>query len=457
MNRHRRKTALLVHGGNIVADPCESNFIEEQAIAIDGDTIAAVGSADEIMRRYPDAERLNAKGCLIVPGLIDAHTHTYGALSLGMPLRDAPPTDFVQVIERVWWRLDKSLTLEDVYVSALVGSLTSMKNGITTVFDHHASPSCACGSLDQVAKATQECGLRACLAYEVSDRDGSEAFSQGISENVRFIERTKQKLDVSLRAMFGLHALFTLSAESIDYCRGIAEDLDAPFHLHVAEHKTEVERSLAEHNQTVVEFLVRHGILGEGSIAAHGVHVDTQDIERLRDSGSLVVHNPQSNMGNGVGISPALSFQSAAVPVGIGSDGLFDVASQMQTALLLQNLAKHNPSAFGAADVVSMMYRHNARLAQGVFGRQFGRIQAGYVGDLILAPYDPPTPMTSRNLSSHLLGFLSSLHAPTVVVGGKVILERGNALHINELAVMETSRARAKELWERMKKGNETE
>ena len=322
---------LLIKGGVVITDPAAGRF-EPASVLVQEDRVAAVG-AD---LHAPDASVVDAGGCWVVPGLIDAHTHLYGALAHGMPLKAAPPQNFPQILERIWWRLDKALSPEDVRYSGYVGGIASLLSGITTIFDHHASPSCPVGSLSILAETTRALGLRASLAYEVSDRDGPRSRDGGIQENRDFFEWCARANDPLLKAHFGIHAVFSVSDATMRRCAEIGNGLGAGFHLHIAEHKTEVEKFRAEHNGLgVVEFLEQVGILGRRTIAAHTVHVSEADARRFAASGTTTVHNPKSNMGNGVGVAPIRLLAAAGVRTGLGSDGFYDIPQQLSIACLL--------------------------------------------------------------------------------------------------------------------------
>ena len=345
---------IVIKNGLIVTDPVAGEF-QRGSLLLDGGRVTAVGQ--QISAEGVDA--LDARGCWVLPGLVDAHTHLYGALAAGMPLKADPPQNFPQVLERIWWRLDKALLAEDVRYSGYVGGIASLLAGITTIFDHHASPGCSVGSLNILAEVVQSLGVRASLAYEVSDRDGPVSCDEGIRENYDFFLRCQRENDPMLKAHFGIHAVFSVSDATIRRCADIGRELGAGFHLHVVEHKIELDKFRVEHGgQGVVEFLDQEGILGPRTVAAHTVHVAPADAERLAWTGTFTVHNPKSNMGNGVGVSPVSMLAQHGVVTCLGSDGYYDMPQQLLTAPLLQNLGHSNPSAFGGGDALKMVYRN---------------------------------------------------------------------------------------------------
>src|SRR5258706_7370487 len=225
----------------------------DQAVLIRDGIIADIGVSADLVTRYPDAERLDAQGRLLMPGNICAHTHFYGAFARGLAIPGPAPRDFPEILRKLWWPLDKSLTLDDVRLSAKVCLVDAIKHGTTTLIDHHASPNAISGSLDAIADAVEQAGLRAVLCYEVTDRDGPEKARAGIAENVRFLKAAGSRKN--LAATFGLHASLTLSDETLRACVRANAPFGGGFHIHVAEHEADEEDSIVGFAQRVVHRL----------------------------------------------------------------------------------------------------------------------------------------------------------------------------------------------------------
>src|SRR5438874_7416824 len=209
-------SGTLIGNGTVVTPGTENKLIEQGAVLVRGNGIAAIDSDTMLRQQNPDADYVNANGGLIMPGFLCAHTHFYGAFARGMAIPGEPPRNFPEILERLWWRLDKLLTLEDIRASAEIFMADAIRHGTTCVVDHHASPNAVDGSLDVIADVVEQAGMRACLAYEVSDRDGPAVIDAGIRENERFIralwaERRRQAETGMIAASYGLHASFTLS------------------------------------------------------------------------------------------------------------------------------------------------------------------------------------------------------------------------------------------------------
>lgn len=445
---------LIANGPLLTFDP-ERPFFNPGAVRIEGGRVREVGGSSSVAPK-PGAkeEVLDAGGRLILPGLIDAHAHLYSAFARGIALKDAPPENFVQILERLWWRLDRALDLEDVRLSALVGIAGYLRNGTTTVVDHHASPSAIEGSLDAVADSFEKAGLRGVLCYEVTDRNGEEGMRAGIRENVRFLQRARGE-GVSgeggrrLGALFGLHAPLTLSDESLARCleagRALGEDVG--FHVHVSEHGAEVADSLRRYGKRPVQRLRDAGVLGENSIAAHCVHVDDGDLAALRDTKTIAVHNPQSNMNNAVGCAPIRKWEG--IPAGLGTDGMTaDMFSAARVARFLQEHEAGDPRA--AWDEVRLLLTAgNPAIASRFLKEPVGVLRPGALGDVVISDYRPPTPLTGENFWGHLLYGAAGLQARTVVVGGRVVMRDRELAFLDEEEVFARARERAAKVWER--------
>ena len=394
--------------------------------------------------------RIDAAGKVVTPGLINAHTHFYSSFARGLT-KVEPAKDFMGVLRNLWWRLDSALTIEDCYYSALVSLLESIRHGTTCVIDHHASPRAVRGSLEAVERAVREAGVRACLCYEVSDRDGPAVADQGLEENEAFIRRCQRTSDGHVAALIGLHASFTLSAATLAKAASLGQGLRTGFHIHVAEALEDQRVAQQRSQRRVVERLNRFGILGPKSIAAHCIHVNSGEIEMLAETGTAVVHNPQSNLNNAVGIAKVLEMSRRGVLVGLGTDAMTtNMLEELRVALWAQRLSSKDPST-GFSEVTTALFTNNATLAGRIFGLPLGVIREGAAGDLAIFDYDPPTPLDSGNALGHMLFGLSQSTVDTTVVGGRVLMEhRRLALDIDEVRVNARARELAKDLWNRI-------
>jgi putative selenium metabolism protein SsnA len=387
--------ALLITNGTVVTWEDPNRLIEQGAVLIDDGVIREIGASADLTARYPEAEKLDAHGQLIMPGGICAHTHFYGAYARGMAIPGPAPKDFPEILQRLWWPLDKSLDEEAVRFSAQVCLIDAIKHGTTTLIDHHASPNFIDGSLDVIADAVDEAGLRAVLCYEVTDRDGAGKAQAGIAENVRFLKAARQRPMIA--ATFGLHASLTLSDETLKDCVRASEGLDTGFHIHVAEHEADEEDSLRKSNQRIVQRLNRLGILGPKTIVAHAVHVDESERVLLRETGTWVSHQPRSNMNNGVGASALDTMLAEGMPVALGNDGFSNnMWAEWKAAYLLHKVANRDPRRAPGDQIARMATVHNAQLVEVFFpGQPIGKLVPGAAADVILVDYHPFTPPPS--------------------------------------------------------------
>ena len=442
---------MLIVNGTLVTMDKQNRLIPDGALLIEGDRIVAVGTSRELGAQHPNEQVLDAGGCLVMPGLICAHTHFYGAFARGMALPGDPPRDFPQILERLWWRLDKALDEEAVRYSALVCLADAIHHGTTTLIDHHASPNAIAGSLDIIAEATLQAGLRACLCYEVTDRDGDPRRRAGIAENVRFITAARARANPLLGASFGLHASLTLADKTLEEAAAAAAPLEAGFHLHAAEDLADQRDSLRRSGQPVVERLSQFSILGEKTIAVHCVHVDDAEMALLRQTGTHVVHNPRSNMNNAVGTARVADLLGHGVRVGLGNDGFSNnMFTEMHTAYLVHKMAQGDPRAMPAGTVLRLTFAHNAEIAGLFFPGPLGQLSPGALADVILVDYCPTTPLTAGNLPWHVIFGIDGTTVDTTIVGGRVLMRHRELLTLDEPAITARSREVAAAVWQRL-------
>ena len=415
-------------------------------VVIDGELVAAVGDSAEMKRRFPDGKSIDCSGQILLPGFICTHHHFYSTMARGMAIPGEPAANFVQILERLWWKVDRALDEEDILLSAQLPLIDCIRNGTTTVIDHHASPSMRDGSLDLIEKAVRQAGLRASLCYEVSDRN---ILGGGVAENERFIKKVG-KGDGQVAAMMGLHASFTLSDATLEQCVAIAKVAGVGCHIHVAEDVSDREDSLAKYHLPTVTRLDRHGLTGEKSIFVHCVHIDESEMDILAATKTAVVHNPESNMNNAVGIAPLLKMLKKGVLVGIGTDGMgSDMLAQMRCAYLLQRLANHDPRV-GFMEAPQLLLQNNAEIARRQFGLQLGEIAEGRPADLAILDYQPPTPLSEANFLGHLIFGLVDVTVDTTVCRGRILMKGKQILSMDEEQLAARSRELAPQMWKRL-------
>jgi putative selenium metabolism protein SsnA len=444
----KQNGTLLIRNGIVVTLGEANQVLYGHAVLCEGGKIKKIARNEEFRDSYDKV--IDATGKVVMPGFINAHMHFYSTFVRGLGKAKASK-DFQEVLENLWWRLDKKLVLEDCYYSAMLPLVDAVKRGTTTLIDHHASPFAARGSLDRIAKAVKDVGLRASLCYELSDRDGEKITQDGIEENVAFIKRCQEEKDDQLRAMFGLHAAFTISDKTMEVASAAGNELGAGFHIHVAEAKSDQDYNIKNFGMRVVERLNKFGILGPKSIAAHCVHLSEQEVELLKSTDTSVVHNPQSNMNNAVGIADVVKMTAKGVRVGLGTDAMtVNMMEEARVALWAQHLGHNNPSV-GFCEALQPLLYNNAKIAARQFtGLGLGELKEGNAADVITIDYYPPTPFDAGTLLGHFAFGLAQSFVDTTIAGGRVLMENKKLrLDIDEREVAAKSMELSKALWER--------
>lgn len=441
---------MILKNGRVITQDKDRPHIEDGAVVIEGNKIIAVDTTENILAKYKEEDIIDVDGKVIMPGFINTHHHIYSAFARGMASSGKPNENFLEILENLWWKIDKKLSLEDLKYSAYTTYIDCIKKGVTTVFDHNASPFAVTGSLDSIADAAKDLGLRTCLCYEVSDRDGEKIAQEGIDENINFIKKYNTDEQNMIKGMFGLHASFTLSDETLRKCDEELKGLNAGYHVHVAEGIDDLEQCLEKYGKRVVERLRDMDILGDKTIAVHCIHVTDDELNILRDTNTMVVHNPESNMGNAVGCQPFLELHQKGITIGLGTDGYTsDMTESMKVANIIHKHVKQNPSvAWGEVPV--SMFENNRKIAQKYFSGDLGILRAGALADVIVVDYDPLTPMNENNINSHILFGFTGKDVVTTIIDGKVIMQDRKLVGINEKEIFKTSREVAKKLWDRM-------
>lgn len=366
---------------------------------------------------------IDARGALVLPGMVNAHTHLYSALACGMPGPAVPPASFVEILERIWWRLDRALDPELVRHSAIVGALEAARSGVCALIDHHASPNAIDGSLGIIADALERVGVSGALCYEVTDRGGQPQRDAGVRENVRSGQ------------LIGAHASFTVSDATLEALGRAVRETGRGLHVHVAEDGADLEPG------DPIARYEAHGLLGPGSILAHGVHLSAGPLARAAEHGCWLVHNARSNMNNHVGYAQLAA--EGYPKLALGTDGIgCDMFAEARAAFLKARDAGV-PDAWG---LPLRLLQGSFALAEQLFGRPFGRIEPGASADLILTDYVPPTPVNDQNLLGHLLFGFDRSHVSRVWAGGAPIWPTP----LDTSAIYRESREAAVELWRRM-------
>lgn len=442
---------LLIHNVTIFTNDPQRPLVANGAIAIEGTRIVAVGAAAELLTQYNGFEQMNGHGRLLMPGLTNAHMHFYGLYARGLALNQTPH-NFHEILQHLWWALDKVLDDEAVYYSALLPAITAVRHGVTSIIDHHASPHAVDGSLDRIEEALSQIGVRGLLCYELSDRDGRAIRDKGLAENERYIRKCiaarEADADDLFEGMMGLHASFTLDNESLEKAAATAQSLNRGCHIHLLEDAVDERLSCEKYGRGAVERLYQFGVLSEKSLVAHGIFLDEHGRELIADTNTMVVHQAQSNMNNAVGRADVFALLDKGITVGIGTDGMTpDLRREIMTGFLMH---KHHTADnnLGWAEYEQMALRNNPAIYQRLTGQKIGRIGVGYLADVILVDYYPPTPLTEDNFWGHFLFGLIDAAVNTTIINGRVVMHNKEIPHVDEAQLAAESRVVAARVWE---------
>ena len=428
---------ILIGNGKLITRNADNPYCENGAVLIEGNKIKEVGDYHELKEKYPKAEFIDADKMIIMPGLINAHEHIYSAFARGACIPKNPPKNFIEVLEGTWWHIDRNLSLSNTYYSAAATYLECIRNGVTTVVDHHAGFGAIEGSLFKIAEAAEDLSVRTCLSYEISDRDGIDKMKSAVKENMDFVHYAKEKNNNMIKALVGMHASFTLSDETLNYC--IKENKDnAGYHIHIAEGIYDSEHCEKNYNMSVVERLKKFEILGKNTIAGHCIHIKDTDMDILKETKTTVVHNPESNMGNAVGAPDIIKMFDKGILIGLGTDGYTnDMLESLKTANILQKHNRKMPDR-GFLESAALLFENNKKIVSKMFEEDLGVIKAGALADI------------AENIDGHIIFGMNGAMTDTTIVNGKVLMKNKKICCIDEEELLYKCRISAKDLWSRL-------
>ena len=422
---------VLVTNGTVVTMDAAGTVIERGAVAIDGGRITAVGEADALEAQHPDAERIDARGGVVLPGLINAHAHSAMVLFRGL----ADDLDLMAWLEGLIFPAEAKYVDEDfVRVGTQLACLEMLRGGTTTVVDLYYYE-------DAVAEEIERCGMRGVLAQTVIGFPAPDfaTVDEALAATRRFAERWRGHERVV--PAIAPHALYTLSDEQMQAVHALATELDLPMVTHMAEDGSEIERVTARAGRRSIPQFDALGVLDDRVVGAHVVAATPEEIALLAQRGTGVAHCPQSNMKVGAGIAPVAEMIRAGVAVGVGTDGAgsnndLDLWEEMDTAAKLQKLASGDPTVLDARQALAMATIEGARAID--LEQEIGSLEPGKRADLVVVAVDRPHQQPQRPLPnpySLLVYATKASDVLTVMVEGRVIVRDGEVTTLDGAAV----------------------
>ena len=442
------RSLAILHGLVVTMDK-ERRVIEDGGVYIEGNRIVDVSTALEIKRSYHFDEEIDAKGKVVIPGLIDSHRHLYGILTRGMPIRKLP-TSFISFLEDFWWPyVENQLDKEMIRAAAMASGVEALKNGTTCVVDILEAPNAIPGALEVEAEALEKLGLRAILSFEATERVSEENGELGLKENEYFIRSKKE--DPLIRGMMCIHTTFTCSPEFLSEARRIADRLNSGIHIHLEEGKYETMYCLVNYRKLPVQLYEGIGFLKSDVLAAQCVHLSLEEMEIMKRKGVKVSHEPLSNCEVGGGIAPIPDLFEKGITVGLGTDGfVIDEFEVMRAAFLIHKGYRRDPTVMPPDKVFEMATVKNAE-AIGM-GDRIGSIEPGKEADIVILKSKTYTRLSRDNVIAQLVGFGTGSWVDKVLVGGRTVVSDGKVIVVEEEEVMRRAKEESIRLWEKSKK-----
>ena len=407
----------LIANGKVITRDDAMPYIENGGVVVEGTKIIELGETAALKAKYPDAEFIDAKGNVIMPAFINVHSHIYSALARGLSIKGYNPTNFYEILDGMWWAIDRNLEIP--------------------------------GSLFTIEEVAKELGVRACLCYEVSDRDGDEKCDLAIRENGDFIRHCAREKNPMISAMFGGHALFTISDRTFE--KMVKENNGMTgFHIHVSEGMNDVYDTAYNYGTRSVNRLLNNGILGPKTMLGHCIHVNPAEMDIIRETGTMVCNNPESNMGNAVGCAPVLQMIKKGITVGLGTDSYtFDMLESLKVALIIQ---RHNACMPNVAwcEVTDMLFKNNRKIAAKYFDAPLGILKPGAAADVIVMDYKCFTPFSDANIDGHMIFGMTGRQCETTMCNGKLLMKDRQLIGIDEEAMNARTMEASKKLWSRL-------
>ncbi|TCT16736.1 cytosine/adenosine deaminase-related metal-dependent hydrolase [Natranaerovirga pectinivora] len=398
--------------------------------------IIDVGSMDNC----PNVDRAyDCKGSIVTPGLVLGHSHIYSTFARGWITR-ITPNSFEELLQQMWWKLDSGLNHDAIFYSGLVSGIEFIKNGITTVIDHHASGKDILGSLNKLKESIcDEMGLRGIFCFETSDRFN---ISECIEENMSFSENKTDQY----AGLFGMHASMTLSNQTL---KRIASDTkNLPIHIHVAESIEDQIHSLEKYRKKVIYRLEEYDLLRKESILSHCIHLDENEMDVLAKKDIVIALNPTSNMNNGVGLPNYKRMKEKGLTCILGNDGLgYNFTREFHNFFYSMHHRELSPLAISLEDI-KIIIRNQYTYAEKILGCSLGRFEKGYKADFMAIPYIAPTEITKENIMGHFFYGVCDNFRPRDLWCNGILRMKDYEIKTDQEEIYDSARKLSKKLWE---------
>ncbi|MEM2897455.1 MAG: amidohydrolase [Candidatus Bathyarchaeia archaeon] len=423
-------------------------IIKDGYILVDENLITEVGKVSEKRSSSSDIE-IDAKGKVVLPGLICTHCHTHGRASFGMPAPIPYPASFYQVLSEWWWPLlEDKLTRENVYALAKSACLDMVKSGITCIADTMEAPNALPGVLEYESKAFEEVGVRGIIAQEATERISKENAELCVKENLNFIKKKNKEKEALVKGAFCVHTVYTCSTELLRLTKKLADENNALIFMHIEESTHDVDYSKKHYGKFPVEYLADIGFLGKNLLAAQCVQTTDSEIKLFSKNDVKVSHNLQTNMEVGVGISKIPKMIDEGVTVSIGNDGFFlDMFENLRTVFLVHKGVLRDSGVLPADKVLEMATINGAK-ALGL-ENEIGSIEVGKKADIIIVDLKSPTLILPENLTSQIVYLGNKDCVDTVIIDGKIVVKNGRSKTVDEESTSKEALDASIDVWKR--------
>jgi len=432
---------VILNAGTLVTMNDEREVRSEVHVVVEDGEIVAVEDG-----YAPGEDAIDARDEVVIPGLVNCHTHMYALPIRGAPL-DAAPESFYEALVDIWWNVDEAFTERDARLSALGSCAEMLESGVTTFCDNYSGPNTLPGGLDAVAEGVAETPIRGMITFETTARNSEDEAMAGIEENRQFVREGEGDYD-RVSGHYCLHTLFTNTESVVEACVDRATDDDRPIQIHLEEGLVDVHESIAAYGERPVPALADMGFFDAEVIAAHCVHSTETEIEILADHDVRVAHNPYSNINNAVGIADVETMEANGLTIGIGDDGWDpDMFETMRSAVGIHKLKQNNPSGFDMAKALEWATIGSAE----VLGMDdaVGSIEVGKRGDFVTLDLGP-NPVLDGSAPYYVVSAASRADVTRTIVDGDVAYDPESGVAGVDESDLDAVGTASADLWDRL-------